>query len=141
MTRVIHIAAALMVNSQGKALLVRKQGTTAFMQPGGKIEEQEQPIQALIRELKEELDIIVEPNAPAYLGTYVAAAANEPGWSVQCELFRLETDAVVLPAAEIAETLWVDALDLVGLDLAPLTRDQVLPLHFSPNPSIGQTAR
>lgn len=130
MTGIIHIAAALMLNSKGKTLLVRKQGTTAFMQPGGKIEEQEQPVQALIRELKEELNIVVEPCAPTYLGTYTAEAANEPGWSVQCELFRLETDAPVLPAAEIAEAVWVDASNLANLDLAPLTRDLVLPLHF-----------
>ena len=30
MTGIIHIAAALMLNSEGKTLLVRKQGTTAL---------------------------------------------------------------------------------------------------------------
>ncbi|MFF7108879.1 NUDIX hydrolase [Pseudomonas sichuanensis] len=131
MTGVINIAAALMLNSEGRALLVRKQGTTAFMQPGGKIEGQEQPREALVRELAEELNIVVELDAPIYLGTYTAAAANEPGWSVKCELFRLETDKTVIPAAEIAEAVWVDASSLIDLDLAPLTRDLVLPLHFN----------
>ena len=40
---IIHIAAALLLNAQGQTLLVRKRGTTAFMQPGGKIEAQENP--------------------------------------------------------------------------------------------------
>lgn len=131
MAGVIYVAAALMVNSEGKALLVRKQGTRAFMQPGGKIEDGEQPRQALVRELAEELNIVVGLHVPIYLGTYTAAAANEPGWSVQCELFRLDTDKTVIPAAEIAEAVWVDASDLIDLDLAPLTRDLVLPLHFN----------
>lgn len=37
----IVIAAALMVRENGDTLLVRKRGTTAFLQPGGKIEPEE----------------------------------------------------------------------------------------------------
>ena len=36
---IIRIVAALIVNADGHVLLVRKRDTTAFMQPGGKIEE------------------------------------------------------------------------------------------------------
>jgi len=49
----IRIAAALLVRADGRTLLVRKRGTRAFMQPGGKIEQGEAPAEALALELRE----------------------------------------------------------------------------------------
>ena len=46
----IIIAAAIITDSQGRCLLVRKRGTEYFMQPGGKPEIGETPHAALIRE-------------------------------------------------------------------------------------------
>ena len=63
----IRIAASLIVNSAGRVLLVRKRGTTAFMQAGGKIEPHESAAQALTRELEEELGIRIAPGAPEYV--------------------------------------------------------------------------
>ena len=51
---VIWIAAAIIDDGLGKILLVRKSGTAAFMQPGGKIGENETPLAALRRELLED---------------------------------------------------------------------------------------
>lgn len=130
MAATIHIAAALLLNAKGQTLLVRKRGTQAFMQPGGKIEPNEQPADALVRELEEELGIVVDPATAHYLGAYTAVAANEPGHEVHCELFQVRTDAQVTPAAEIEEALWVDATTVGYLQLAPLTRERILPLHF-----------
>lgn len=130
MTGTIHIAAALLLNPEGKTLLVRKRGTEAFMQPGGKIEAGERPEHALVRELEEELGVVVDPARAVFLGTLSAPAANEPGFQVRCELFRVQTNAAVSPAAEIEEAVWVDATQFAELTLAPLTRDQVLPLHY-----------
>lgn len=130
MPKIIHIAAALFLDGQGHTLLVRKRGTSAFMQPGGKIESHEQPVQALVRELHEELGIVIDPQLPQFLGRYSAPAANEPGHEVHCELFSVTVTARVSPAAEIEEALWVDAAAAQRLELAPLTREQILPLHF-----------
>ena len=129
MSKTIRIAAALLVDPQGRTLLVRKRGTEAFMQPGGKIEAHELPVAALARELFEELGLRIEPEQAGYLGNFSAPAANEPGFEVVCELFRVETDAAVVPAAEIEEALWVDAEQAGQLLLAPLTRDLVLTLY------------
>lgn len=129
MTGRIHIAAALLLNAEGKTLLVRKRGTGAFMQPGGKIEAGERPAEALARELKEELDIDAEIARAVFLGQFSAPAANEPGFEVCCELFALRVDGPVMPAAEIEEAVWVDAGTAIGRELAPLTRDHVLPLY------------
>ena len=48
------------------------------MQPGGKFEPDEFPVNALIRELREELGMMVDPGDPVYLGRFSAPAANEP---------------------------------------------------------------
>jgi 8-oxo-dGTP pyrophosphatase MutT (NUDIX family) len=58
---VIRIAAALVCRGDRRMLLVRKRGTFAFMQPGGKIEPHETPAAALVRELAEELGLAVDP--------------------------------------------------------------------------------
>jgi 8-oxo-dGTP pyrophosphatase MutT (NUDIX family) len=127
-SRTIRIAAAILGRADGMTLLVRKRGTTAFMQPGGKIEPGEAPVRALCRELAEELGLSIDPMAPEYLGRYAAPAANEAGATVEAEIFHVEITAEVEPAAEIEEIIWVDPHMPVALILAPLTRDHVLPL-------------
>ncbi|MEQ4257436.1 MULTISPECIES: NUDIX hydrolase [Pseudomonas syringae group] len=128
--KIIRIAAALLIGADGRTLLVRKRGTQAFMQPGGKIEPGEPAPQALARELEEELGLIVDPAQAVFLGEFTAPAANEPGFEVNCQLYEVRTDAQVVPAAEIEEVLWVDADSHAGLQLAPLTRDLILPLYL-----------
>ncbi|WP_213938385.1 NUDIX domain-containing protein [Pseudomonas sp. dw_612] len=127
--RIIHIAAALLIGPDGRTLLVRKRGTEAFMQPGGKIEAHEQPVRALARELEEELNLFIDPAQTAYLGQFSAPAANEPGFIVQAELFLLSIDSDVHPAAEIEEVRWIDPATDGHLTLAPLTRDVILPFY------------
>jgi 8-oxo-dGTP diphosphatase len=127
--KVIQIAAALLIGKDGRTLLVRKRGTTAFMQPGGKIEPGEPPAVALARELEEELGLLIDPVQAAYLGSFAAPAANEPGFEVRCELFEVRIDGDVVPAAEIEEVVWISADSHPQLPLAPLTRDSILPIY------------
>ena len=76
----IRIAAAVIVDSNGRTLLVRKRGTSAFMQAGGKVGPDESPAEALAREIREELDCgLAGPPVP--LGCFRSPAANEPGRS------------------------------------------------------------
>ncbi len=129
MPSTIRIAAALLIGSDGQTLLVRKRGTQAFMQPGGKIDAGEQPADALARELHEELNLRIEPGAAVYLGKFSAPAVNEPGFTVEAELFQVQIDEPVSPAAEIEEVRWIDPAGDGGLVLAPLTRDLILPFY------------
>jgi 8-oxo-dGTP diphosphatase len=125
--RSIRIAAALIIDSAGRALLVRKRGTQAFMQAGGKIEPHESAVEALARELEEELGIRVAPDTPEYLGEFTAQAANETDHIVNAACFYLRADFAVSPTREIEEAVWV-APDGADLPLAPLTRDHLLPI-------------
>lgn len=128
-TSIIRIAAALLLNANGQTLLVRKRGTTAFMQPGGKIEANELPVHALARELEEELDLQIDPAQATFLGQFSAPAANEPGCVVQADIFQLTINADVSPAAEIEEVIWIDPATDGDVVLAPLTRDVILPFY------------
>lgn len=129
MPSTIRIAAALLIGCDGQTLLVRKRGTQAFMQPGGKIDAGEQPAEALARELHEELNLRIDPSQAIYLGNFSAPAANEPGFTVHAELFQVHIDVAVMPAAEIEEVRWIDPMGDGGLHLAPLTRDLILPFY------------
>ncbi len=124
---ILRIAAALIEDSAGQILLVRKAGTRFFMQAGGKIEPGETPAAALIRELDEEIGLTVAEEALSPIGRFSAAAANEPGYSVDATVFHLHSDHHPVAAAEIAEAIWVDAATAETMTLAPLLRDHILP--------------
>jgi 8-oxo-dGTP pyrophosphatase MutT (NUDIX family) len=124
----IRIVAAVAVDADGRTLLVRKRGTSAFMQPGGKLDEGEAPIEALERELREELGCGLERESCRALGVFRAPAANERGFVVEAELFVASLVGDPRPLAEIDELVWIDPDQEVPYRLAPLTRQHALPL-------------
>ena len=135
----ILIAAGLLVGKDDRVLLVRKRGTKAFMQPGGKIEPREAPLAALLRELHEELGLVIPSHAAIHLGRFTAPAANEPGCTVEAEVFRISVAQDVTPAAEIEEIIWIEAASVPDIVIAPLTRDHILPLHRALPDRAGST--
>ena len=125
--RHIHIAAALLMRDDGMTLVVRKRGTKAFLQPGGKLEPGESPEAALHRELSEELVITGTLGEPVPMGQFTAAAANEAGALVVADLFLVHVSGEIAPQAEIEEICWIAPASPGSIELAPLTRDEVLP--------------
>jgi len=123
----IRIAAAVIVGADGRTLLVRKRGTEAFMQAGGKLGSGETAVVALRREIMEELGCDLE-TPPLALGRFSAPAANEMGRTVEAELFAVKLCGEIRPAAEIEDAIWHDPDDLDSIILAPLTRDHALPI-------------
>ena len=126
--KVVSIVAAVILNDAGNTLLVRKRDTIAFMQAGGKPGPDETGIGALERELFEELGCGLEPGSCRPLGCFSAPAANEPGWTVEAELFAARLLGEIKLEAEIEEVVWIDPDAEPHLQLAPLTRRHALPL-------------
>jgi 8-oxo-dGTP diphosphatase len=127
-TGTIEIVAALIRDGAGRVLLVRKRGTAAFMQPGGKRDSGEDDIAALAREINEELGCGLVRDSVQPLGEFDAVSANEPGWRVRASLYGLAVTGDIAPQAEIDAMVWIDPAAPPDIPLAPLTRDHVLPL-------------
>jgi 8-oxo-dGTP diphosphatase len=125
---IISVVAALIRDEQGRVLLVRKRGTAAFMQPGGKRDTGESDVAALAREVVEELGCCVDQRTARAVGVFECAAANEPGRRVQASVYAVDIEGAIRPQAEIDQIVWVDPRSLPDLPFAPLTRDHVLPL-------------
>jgi 8-oxo-dGTP pyrophosphatase MutT (NUDIX family) len=132
--KTIRIVAALIQDAGGRVLLVRKKGTKAFMQPGGKLRDAESDLAALARELGEELMCSIRPQSAAFLGRFSAPAANERGCIVDAALYRVELAGSVKAAAEIEEILWLDLENAPEVEIAPLT-EMVLRLAKKRNPA------
>ena len=127
----IRVSAAVIVDRMGRVLVVRKQGTTRFMQPGGKPEPGETAAQTLIRELDEELSLHVEESDLEPLGTFVSAAANEPGHRVIADAFAMHAEPEdVVVQAELAELRWLEPGDRTSVPLAPLSEEHLLALAW-----------
>jgi 8-oxo-dGTP diphosphatase len=128
MSKSISIVAALIRDAAGRVLLVRKRGTSAFMQPGGKRDPGEDDVSALTRELDEELGCGVVPDSVSPLGEFDCVAANEPDRRVHAAVYSVDVTGTVAAQAEIDEIIWIDPCEPPAIHLAPLTRDHVLPL-------------
>jgi uncharacterized protein (TIGR00730 family) len=121
------VSAVVLRDEAGRVLTVRKRGTGRFMFPGGKWEPGEDAERAAIREVAEELGVVLDPARLTALGTFTTAAANERGRQVEAWVF--EHPPVVEPRAtgEIEEVRWQDPFLPYPEDLAPLLAEAVLP--------------
>ncbi|HVJ02789.1 MAG TPA: NUDIX domain-containing protein [Sphingomonas sp.] len=122
----IRLATALILDDEGRTLMVRKRGAEALIQPGGKIEAGETVAEALAREIAEELGCAVVRAEP--LGRFSAPAAHQPGRHVESELFRVEIAGTPAAGEEIEALFWLTADEAEAALIAPLSRNHALPL-------------
>jgi len=123
----IRIAAAVICNAGNEVLLVRKRGSSIFIQPGGKIEPGEDPLRALERELHEELGVRLVAGSATWLGAFEERAVHEPGRTVQAQAYLCSVSGVPMPHAEIEELAWVHAGGPHRVAVAPLSAGHILP--------------
>ncbi|PQZ88155.1 NTP pyrophosphohydrolase [Arthrobacter sp. MYb227] len=128
MPKILTIAAMRLLDPSGRILLVRKRNTVMFMQPGGKLEVGEDPHDAVIREIEEELGLQLPPGQVHFLDQWRGPAANESNTDIHAYLYTATTALTPVAQAEIEEILWQDPVAaLQRNDIAPLLRHHVLP--------------
>jgi len=120
--RLLLVAAAALIDASGRVLLTQrpqhKQLGGLWEFPGGKVEPGEAPEDALIRELKEELAVTVEPDA---LDPYAFASHAYPDFHLLMPLYivsrwsgdpKLDSNAAQAMA-------WVQTRDLRNFEMPP----------------------
>ncbi|MGV8960225.1 MAG: NUDIX hydrolase [Stenotrophomonas sp.] len=123
----IRIVTAVILDADGRVLVVRKRGSGAFIQPGGKREPDEASLVTLARELREELGVELCVASARRLGEFTERAVNEPGRRVQAEAFLVRIAGQPRAQAEIAELAWIALQPPHTRTLAPMSEQHILP--------------
>lgn len=123
----------MMLNPEGELLMVRKKGSKYFQLPGGKIAAGESDSEALLRELREELQFDTDPATLQFIGRHVTQAVNERDTLVEGYIYLIKL-AVKLdfPAqAELEEVQWINKGNWQDYQLANLAEEFVIPKWLS----------
>ncbi|AKS41078.1 NUDIX hydrolase [Wenzhouxiangella marina] len=126
--RMIRTVSAVILDPQERVLLVRKRGSEIYIQPGGKPDAGEAPLDTLERELREELDVTMDRAQALCLGRFEDEAVHEPDARVRTESWLVQVQGEPRASAEIEALRWVEP-QTAGEDptIAPLSRRHILP--------------
>ena len=96
-----------------KVLYVRSKHKDTFFNPGGKRKEGESDEQALVREVKEELNVALMPETIRFMETFTAQAYGKPeGVSVEMKCYAGDYMGTLTPTSEIEELAWFTSTDM-----------------------------
>ena len=126
----IYLANALVTDTKGKMLAVRKKGSKYFQMVGGKIDGTEEPIETLKREFLEEINIDINQHQVSFLGQHTTKAVNEANTEVHANVFYVQLMSLeeLKIASEIEEMAWVTKEDYHTYQLAHLLAEFSLPI-------------
>lgn len=103
---------------EGRLLGVRSRGKDAFFLPGGKREPDEADVDALVREVTEELSVTLRRDSLEALHVFEAQAHGQPeGVLVRMTCFTGDYDGALTTAAEIEELAWLGVADRERMSL------------------------
>lgn len=97
----------------GRILCARPHGKAVFYIPGGKREGTESDLQALLREIAEELTVTLLPGTVRHAGTYQAVqpAGQSDQVLVRMSCYTGDYAGTLSPSSEIAEYAWFGYAD------------------------------
>lgn len=123
----IHKIGGILLKNK-KLLISRSKNKDFFIAPGGKIEKNESVKSALVRELKEELGIIVEKDSLEKFGTFYDSAAGKEKVILKMDVFIVERwRGEIIPSNEIEEVRWIDSNYSQKIKIGSIFQHQVIP--------------
>lgn len=96
---------------EDRVMLVRVRDNELWYLPGGTIEPGESPVQALVREVAEELGVALDPSSIAFDRRVVGPAYGRQG-QVELNCYRADWSGTVEPFNEVSEIGWLGASDV-----------------------------
>jgi 8-oxo-dGTP diphosphatase len=90
----------------GRILCARPRGKDVFYIPGGKREGAESDLEALLREIKEELTVLLLPDTVAHVATYEAEVPGHPDTVVRMACYTAEYEGTLTASSEIEAIAW-----------------------------------
>jgi 8-oxo-dGTP pyrophosphatase MutT (NUDIX family) len=97
----------------GQILSTKSKGKTKYYLPGGKREVGESDVQTLIREIAEELSVVIIPNTAEYIGTFSAQSdGDKEGINVIMTCYKAKYSGSLKANSEIEEIKWLNYKDL-----------------------------
>ncbi len=125
---VITVSAICFEREDGAVLTVNKRGTDRWMLPGGKPEGDEGAADCAVREIEEELGVVLDAGSLDLMGVIETRAANEAGFDLMATVFRWRGPIEPEVRAEIAGCRWIQPADgMADPAEAPLNREHVFP--------------
>ena len=126
----IHKAAGIIIVER-KLLVAREKGKDVFVSPGGSVEKGEDPKDTVIRELMEELSLVVSRNDLREFGVFYAEAAGDFGSFIKIEVFNVRSwKGVPTPnggEGEVEEILWLNSDIPGGIKVGSIFEHEVVP--------------
>lgn len=123
----IHKAGGILINDR-KFLVEKSFNKDFFIAPGGSIENDETPKQALVRELLEEFSITVLEEDLVEFGTFFAQAAGMEDKYLQMDVFMVNKwSGEIKPDNEVEEFMWIDSNPPKDIKIGSIFEHEVMP--------------
>lgn len=120
----------LVLNESGTKFLVCEKApeniTSDFIMPGGLLEE-ENDVECLKNEIKEELDCGIDVDSLEFIGEYTDVAAGAPGKDVSIKLYSGKIIGTPKPSAEIKKLHWIGKKDAKNTRVSLIIRNKIIP--------------
>jgi len=113
------------VINDNKLLIVRNNSSPIYLMPGGAVEKKESRLQALERELDEELKVRLKSQTK--FKTYYADKALFHDLPLKFVTYLTEIEGVPKPCHEILEVVWLTPENFKNYELAPTFKSKVIP--------------
>ena len=125
----IYLANALVTDTDGRMLAVRKRNSIYFQMVGGKMDLNEEPLDTLAREFLEEINVDITKHHVVFLGKHSTNAVNESNTMVHANVYHIQLNSLetLKIALEIEEMAWITKENYQDYKLAHLLEEFSLP--------------